>query len=233
MDIASNVKEILERAENAALRAGRDFSEITVLAASKMNGADRIREAFDAGIRAFGENRVQELREKNAQGAYNGAELHFIGHLQKNKVKDVTGVCRLIHSVDSVSLAEAISKKADTLGIVQDILIEVNVGAEESKSGISPEKVSELVSAASNFHGIHVAGLMAIPPAGANMAETRNYFDFMYQLFVDIKDKKYDNVNMSFLSMGMSRDFEDAILAGSNIVRIGTSIFGLRNYSHI
>lgn len=231
MDIADNVKEILGRAENAARRAGRDFSEITVLAASKMNDAARVRQAFDAGIRHFGENRVQEMREKLAQGAYDGAALHFIGRLQKNKVKDVTGVCRLIHSVDSESLAEAISKRAESAGIAQDVLIEINVGAEESKSGISPAAADELICRIAGFSGIRVSGLMAIPPASAGITETRNYFDLMYKLFVDIKDKKYDNVNMSFLSMGMTRDFEDAIMAGSNIVRIGTAIFGARNYA--
>ena len=231
MSIADNVKTVFERVNNAAVRAGRDPADITVLAASKMNGAGRVREAFDAGIRDFGENRVQELREKYSLGAYDGANLHFIGHLQKNKVKDVTGICKLIHSVDSIPLAETISKKACALGIVQDVLIEINVGGEASKSGILQSEADELICAVSNFPGIRVSGLMAIPPADADMTETRNYFDLMYKLFVDIKSKKYDNVNMSFLSMGMSRDYEDAILAGANIVRIGTSIFGLRDYS--
>ena len=233
MSIADNVQAVFERVNNAAALAGRDASEITVLAASKMNDFFRIREAFDAGIRCFGENRVQELREKYPQGAYEGADIHFIGHLQKNKVKDVTGVCSLIHSVDSQALAEVMSRKAASLGIVQDILIEINIGGEASKSGIDFASAEELVCSAAQLDSVRVCGLMAIPPAGAEKAENRNYFDSMYNLFVDIRDKKYDNVYMRFLSMGMTKDFEDAILSGSNIVRIGTSIFGPRDYSHI
>lgn len=233
MSISDNVQVILERVEKAAIQSGRSLSDITVLAASKMNDAARVREAFDAGIRCFGENRVQELREKYPQGAYEGADLHFIGHLQKNKAKYVTGVCSLIHSVDSFELAEAISKKAVSLGIRQNILLEVNVGREDAKSGVLPEAAEDILASISTLPGICLSGLMAIPPASANSAETRNYFKFMYNLFVDIRAKKYDNVSMSFLSMGMSRDYEDAILAGSNIVRIGTSIFGKRDYSRI
>lgn len=233
MDISDNVKFVLERVNEAALHSGRSFSDITVLAASKMNGFTQIREAFDAGIKDFGENRVQELKEKYNQGAYSGANLHFIGHLQKNKVKDIVGICRLIHSVDSFSLAETISKKAIAVGKVQDILVEVNIGREASKSGIALERTEELICTISGLQGIHVSGLMAIPPANAEKNEIRNYFNLMYKLFVDIRGKKYDNVNMSFLSMGMSGDYEDAILAGSNIVRIGTLIFGSRDYSRI
>lgn len=233
MSIADNVRAVFERVNNAAVRAGRDAAEITILAASKMNDTSRVREAFDAGIRYFGENRVQELREKYPQGAYDGAEIHFIGHLQKNKVKDVTGICSLIHSVDSQALAEAISKKAAALGIAQDVLIEVNIGGEASKSGVDAAMAEELVCSVAQLPAIRVCGLMAIPPASAEKAENRNYFESMYNLFVDIRDKKYDNVYMRSLSMGMTKDFEDAILSGSNIVRIGTSIFGPRDYSHI
>lgn len=233
MSIADNVKRVLDNVNHAAANAGRRPEDIIVLAASKMNDTANIRQAFDAGITHFGENRVQELREKYAQNAYADAQLHFIGHLQKNKAKDVTGICTLIHSVDSMSLAEAISKKALSLGCIQDVLIEINVADEASKSGISFSKADELICQAATLPGLRIAGLMAIPPASAEKSETRNYFDTMYNLFVDIKGKKYDNVIMSFLSMGMSRDYEDAIAAGANIVRIGTSIFGLRDYSHI
>jgi len=216
----------------AALRAGRRPEDITLAAASKMNSADRVREAFEGGIRVFGENRVQEMTEKNALGAYEGAELHFIGHLQRNKVKNVVGVCSLIHSVDSEELARECARRAAALGIEQNILIEVNIGGEASKSGAEPARIDELISYCSTLGGaVKVAGLMAIPPFDASMEETRRYFEQMYQLFVDMRSKKYDNVSMHALSMGMSGDYAEAILAGANIVRVGTAIFGERHYS--
>ena len=195
-----------------------------------MNDADRVRAAIKAGLRVCGENRVQEMRDKLAQNAYEGAELHFIGTLQKNKVKYVVGNCSLIHSVDSVELMAAIDAQAGKRGIVQDVLLEINVGAEESKSGISPEQTDEILAGAGNFSSLRVRGLMAIPPVSLPGEENLTFFRIMEKLFIDNGEKKYDNVCMDFLSMGMSGDFEAAIRCGANVVRIGTAIFGARSY---
>jgi len=195
-----------------------------------MNDAAAVREAYKGGIRFFGENRVQEMVEKNALGAYDGAELHFIGSLQQNKVKNVVGTAKLIHSVDSLALAKKIGDRATEMGIIQPILIEVNIGDEESKSGIEPAKTDELVHGISEIPGIAVSGLMTIPPQTENIAETCQYFERMYNLFIDIRAKKYDNTNMYALSMGMSADFPEAIAHGATIVRVGTAVFGKRNY---
>jgi hypothetical protein len=231
MSVYDNAKSVLERIAEASVKSGRNPDDVLLTAASKMNSADRVREAFSAGVHAFGENRVQEMEEKLTAGAYDGAELHFIGHLQRNKVKNVTGKVKLIQSVDSTELVELIGKRATTLGITQDILLEVNIGREESKSGVLTEELEELLEFASKTKGIFVKGLMTIPPANENSQKTRGYFDQMSNLFVDMSGKKYDNVSMNFLSMGMSRDFEEAILAGANIVRVGSAIFGERIYT--
>lgn len=230
MSIAENVKKVMEQVEKAAVASGRKPEDVTLVAASKMNSAERVLEAKAAGIRVFGENRVQELVEKNAAGAYEGAGLHFIGHLQKNKVKQVVGVCDIIESADSKELIDQIAKKAVSLGICQDIFIEINIGKEESKSGIMAEQLDEILDYASGQTGIFVKGLMTIPPISENITEIRHYFEQMYKLYVDTGAKKYDNVSMQFLSMGMSADFEEAIRAGANIVRVGTGIFGHRQY---
>lgn len=229
-EIAENLKKIQDKITAAAIKAGRAPEDIKLVAATKMNDAGRVKEAIAAGLRAAGENRVQEMLEKNALGAYEGAELHFIGHLQKNKVKNVVGLCSVIESADSAELLTAISHRAESLGICQNVLIEVNIGGETAKSGVSPDKIYELLETASGLNGISVNGLMTIPPFSDKIVETRNYFDKMYKLFIDIKEKKYDNINMRFLSMGMSGDFEEAIYAGANIVRVGSAIFGERHY---
>ena len=226
--IADNIKKIRERAADAAVRSGRTLDDILIVAAAKTNSAESVREAVAAGICAVGENRVQELVEKNALGAYSGAALHFIGHLQKNKVRQLVGVCDLIESGDSIELLELIGKRSKELGITQDVLIEVNIGKETTKAGFFPEALDEVMGFASQIEGISVQGLMAIPPIFENINGKYNYFAKMYNLFVDINAKKYDNVNMRFLSMGMSGDFEDAILSGANAVRIGSAIFGVR-----
>ncbi len=227
-EISENVKRVFGRISESAIKAGKRPEEITLVAAAKMNGAERVREAIAAGISDIGENRVQELIGKKAQDAYLGARLHFIGTLQRNKVRNVVGTCGLIQSVNSRRLMSEISEYAETHGIVQDILIEVNVGGEESKSGIEPEKLDELLSAAGTEKGIYVKGLMTIPPIFASSIESRCYYDIMYKLFVDIRAKKYDNVGMKFLSMGMSGDYAEAILSGADMVRVGTAIFGAR-----
>ena len=231
MSISENVKLIKEKIRAAALACGRDPDEIRLVAATKMNDADRVREAIAAGVPVCGENRVQELTEKNALGAYAGAELHFIGHLQKNKVKYLVGTVSLIHSVDSLELLEVIDRQAKKLGVIQDVLLEVNIGAEESKSGFAPEDIFRVLPLMPDFSSVRVRGLMAIPPVCADPEENRPYFCAMKQLFIDIRDKKYDNVSMDFLSMGMSADYEVAVSEGANLVRVGTGIFGARNYN--
>lgn len=230
MTIADNVKRVREKIYDTAEKAGRCAEDIVLIAAAKMNPADRVLEAIGAGVDAIGENRVQEMLEKNEQGAYKGAALHYIGHLQSNKVRHVVGLCQLIQSVDSFALIEQISKRAQSLGIRQDILIEVNIGREQNKSGVLRENLEEHLDFASLQPGIHVQGLMAIPPIFGNSGDNLNYFGEMYNLFVDIRAKKYDNISMSFLSMGMSDSYIDAIRAGANMVRVGSAIFGDRRY---
>ena len=231
MSIAENVSNILENIKNAAIAAGRDPTSVTLCAATKMNSADRVREAIAAGITCCGENRVQELTEKLAQNAYEGAAVHFIGHLQTNKVKQVVGKVSLIQSVDSLRLLEAINKEAQKQGIVQDILLELNLAGEASKSGFSVEEIWNLIPEMDNYPHIQVLGFMTIPPICHNLGENDKFFQEMYNLSVDITAKKYDNVLVSILSMGMSDDYTDAIRCGSSMVRIGTAIFGARDYS--
>ena len=231
MSIAENVAAIRARMDAAALACGRDPKEILLCAATKMNGADAVRAAIAAGVDCCGENRVQELTAKSADNAYAGAPVHFIGHLQTNKVKQVVGRVDLIQSLDRMALAEAIEKEAAKQGIVQDVLLEVNVGREESKSGFLPEEVLDAVAKISNFQHIFVKGLMAIPPVSTHSGENFQFFKEISQLSVDIMGKKYDNVSIVCLSMGMSDDFEDAIACGSTMVRVGTAIFGARDYT--
>ena len=226
MSIAENVAAVRARIEAAA--QGR---RVLLVAASKMNDAGRVREAVAAGVDACGENRVQELVEKNAQGAYTGRPLHFIGHLQKNKIKYLVGVADLIESVDSAELLTLIDRRAEKLDVVQDVLLEVNIGREEAKSGLAPEDVVKTVEFAVPLAHVRVRGLMAIPPAADSPDKTRPYFAAMRELFIDIGEKKYDNTPMDFLSMGMSGDFEAAIAEGANMVRVGSAIFGARDYS--
>lgn len=230
MSIAENVARIRGEMAEAARAADRDEKDILLIAATKMNDADRVREAIRAGVDICGENRVQEMLEKNAANAYEGAPLHFIGHLQKNKVKHVVGLAELIHGVDSIELLSVIDRVAAAKGLVQDVLLEVNIGAEESKSGFEPAKISDALEMAAAFSSIRVRGLMTIPPICENSAEIMTYFDRMRQLFVDNGRKKYDNVFMDFLSMGMSADYREAIACGANMVRVGTAIFGRRIY---
>ena len=230
MTIAENVALVKKNIAAAPLRAGRDPSEVMLVAASKTNDADRVREAIAAGVDACGENRVQEMLEKAALGAYEGAPLHFIGHLQRNKVKSVVGLVSLIHSVDSVELLRRIDGAAAAKGLVQDVLLEINIGAEATKSGFAPEELAPALAAAAELGNVRVRGLMAIPPVCAAGEENRQYFERMKQLFVDNCDKKYDNVRMDFMSMGMSGDYETAVECGAHIVRVGTAIFGARVY---
>jgi len=231
MSIAENVARIRQEMEKAAIAAGRNPSEIRLCAATKMNDTSAIREAIAAGVDCCGENRVQELTQKLAENAYEGVPVHFIGHLQTNKVKQVVGKVELIHSVDSLRLLQAIHKEAVQQNLCQKILLEVNIGNEESKSGFTSENLREAVDIAATLPGIFVQGLMAIPPICQNPGDNDKFFQKMYQLSVDITTKKYDNVCSTILSMGMSADYREAIAHGSTMVRIGTDIFGVRNYT--
>ena len=231
MSIAENVAKILSDIEKAAVAAGRDPKQITLCAATKMNDAQRVREAIAAGIRCCGENRVQELTAKLADNAYEGSDIHFIGHLQTNKVKQVVGKVSLIQSVDSLRLLEAIEKEAAKQGIRQDILLEINIGEEASKSGLQRDEIYEMLEKVSHSTSVNVRGLMAIPPICQNPGDNNKFFEEMCNLSVDIMAKKYDNVCMEILSMGMSDDYADAIAHGSTMIRVGTAIFGARNYA--
>lgn len=230
MSIRENIEKVREHIAAAALAAGRRPEEITLVGASKMNDAAACREAIAAGIDALGENRVQEMTQKLAENAYDGAPLHFIGHLQRNKVKMVVGKAALIESVGSCELLEAIDKQAEKLGIVQSILLEVNIGGEEAKSGFAPDAVEQAAAQAKALAHVRVRGLMTIPPADATREENMAYFEKVRALYVDISRKMYDN-GLEYLSMGMSGDFADAIRAGANMVRVGSAIFGARDYS--
>ena len=228
--IAENIAAIRARIDTAARTTGRTGADITLVAATKMNDAARVREAVAAGIDACGENRVQEMTEKLAEGAYAGAPLHFIGHLQTNKVRQVVGKVDLIQSVDSPELLAMIEKRAAMQDIVQDILLEVNIGGEAAKSGFSPDQIHAAAEMARALPHVQVRGLMTIPPADATREENVVYFQKVQALYVDINRKMYDN-GLEYLSMGMSGDFADAIRAGANMVRVGTAIFGARDYS--
>ena len=233
MSIAENVARIRREMEEAALEAGRDPKKILLCAATKMNDAQAVREAIRAGVDCCGENKVQELTQKLAENAYEGAPVHFIGHLQTNKVKQVVGKVALIQSVDSERLLKAIHKEAAKQEIIQDILLEINVGQEESKSGFAPEDILPLLEKIHEFPNIRVKGLMAIPPISQKNGDNRKYFQKMCNISVDINAKKYDNVMVDCMSMGMSDDYVDAIACGSTMIRVGTAIFGARDYTKL
>lgn len=232
MSIAENVARIREQLTQAALAAGRDPSEITLCAATKMNDTQAVREAIAAGVDCCGENRVQELTQKLSENAYTGVPVHFIGHLQTNKVRQVVGKVSLIQSVDSLRLLEAIDKEAGKQELRQDILLEINIGQETNKSGFLVSEIHTVLEKISSFSNIRVRGLMAIPPICANPTDSRKFFQEMYHLSVDISAKKYDNVCVEIMSMGMSDDFTEAIACGSTMIRVGTAIFGARDYNH-
>jgi len=230
MSIAENIAQVRANIAAACQEAGRSVSEITLVGASKMNDADACRAAIAGGIDALGENRVQEMAAKLAENAYDGAPLHFIGHLQRNKVKQVVGKVDLIQSVGSMELLDEIEKAATKLEIVQDILLEVNIAGEEAKSGFAPEAVFAAAEAALSRPHVRVRGLMTIPPFDADRDTNIQYFDKVRALYVDINTKLFHN-ELEYLSMGMSGDYADAIRAGATMVRVGTAIFGARNYT--
>ena len=226
--IAENIKTI--RANIAAALGGAE-RRVLLVAATKMNDAAAVREAVAAGVDACGENRVQEFLEKDAQGAYAGCPKHFIGRLQHNKVNKLVGRVDLIESVDSAALLRLIDRRAAALGIRQDVLLEISIAGEAQKSGAAPAELPALLDAAAACPAVSVRGLMCIPPIQSFPGENRRYFAAMRQLFVDNSGKKYDNVSMDFLSMGMTDDYADAVAEGANMVRIGTGIFGRRQYT--
>ena len=230
MSIRENIEAIRAEIDEAARETGRTGADIVLVGASKMNDAAACQGAIAAGIDALGENRVQEMTAKLAEDAYRGAPLHFIGHLQRNKVKQVVGKVDLLQSVGSLELLAEVDKQAEKLGLVQDILLEVNIGGEEAKSGFVPGAVEDAAARAKECAGVRVRGLMTIPPANATREENMVYFQKVKALYVDISEKMYDN-KLEYLSMGMSGDYADAIRAGANMVRVGTAIFGARDYS--
>ena len=229
--INENYEAVRGKIREACKRVGRNESEVTLIAVSKTKPMEDILEAYEAGARDFGENKVQELVKKYDEGKTPEAKWHMIGHLQRNKVKDVVGRAALIHSVDSFRLAEEINIQGKKLGIKVPVLIEINAAGEESKFGVSLEDAEELIKQISeNLSGISVKGLMTVAPYVVDSEENREIFHKIKDLSVDIAAKNYDNVSMNILSMGMTGDYEVAIEEGATIVRVGTGIFGERNY---
>jgi len=229
MSLQENIAAVRARIDAAAREVGRDPAEVTLVAATKVQTSQTIKDAIAAGITVCGENRVQELTAHLDDDAYAGAELHFIGHLQTNKVKYIVGRVELIHSVDSPRLLEAIDKQAAKLGIVQDILLEVNIGDEESKGGCPYDEVPALAKLAAEAANVRLRGLMCIPPVVDKPEDNRPYFEKMVELFVDTKKQIGDNETaINCLSMGMSDDFEEAVRCGATHVRVGTALFGAR-----
>lgn len=230
MSLAENIAKVNANIAAAAREAGRDPSEIALVAATKVQTSETIRQAIAAGVTICGENRVQEMTAHLADNAYDGAALHFIGHLQTNKVKQVVGRVELIESVGSAHLLDAIEAQAAKLDLVQDILLEVNIGREAAKSGFAPEKVLPAAEAALERTHVRVRGLMTIPPADAQRDANFRYFQEVQALYVDMNQKLFHN-ELEYLSMGMSGDYEDAIRAGATMVRVGSAIFGARHYN--
>ena len=224
--VQDNYKKVLSNVQEAAIKAGRKADDVRLMAVTKTVESVYINKVLDLGADLIGENRVQEFLGKKDELHLK----HLIGHLQTNKVKQIVGEVDMIESVDSVHLAKEISKVSAKKGITTNILLEVNVGKEESKSGIYLEGLNELVSEVAEMDNIKIKGLMTIPPICDSEAEVSKYFESMYQTFIDIKNKKIDNVDMDILSMGMSHDYEAAVKNGSNIVRVGSAIFGARKY---
>lgn len=228
--LAQRTAQVRRRMDEACRAAGRAPESVQLCAASKTQTADTVRAAWGAGIDVFGENRVQELVEKRAAGAYGSTPLHFIGHLQTNKVRQVVGAADLIESVDSEHLLLAVQKEAARQGIVQPVLLQVNIGAEASKGGVAPEGLTALLTQADGMENILVKGLMCIPPKETDPAAQRRWFAAMRALFDQAAARSWTRTRMEILSMGMSGDFEAAIQEGATLVRVGTAIFGPRAY---
>ena len=229
-DICYNLDVINERIAEAALKSGRDAESVKLMAVTKTVDPMYINMALDHGVTLIGENRVQELLRKKDELHLDGVEKHLIGHLQTNKVGQIVGVADMIQSVDSVKVAKEIAKQSLKRDITTDVLLEINIGGEESKTGFSTSEFMENVYEISEIKGINVKGIMSVPPICENNTILCKFFENIYNIYVDIKAKKIDNINMQLLSMGMSGDFETAILCGSELVRIGSAIFGPRIY---
>ena len=229
-EVAQNVQKIAQDVREAALQAGRDPSEVQVMAVTKTVDPVLVNAAIGAGITLLGENKAQELCAKYDSYHKDGVQIHFIGHLQTNKVRQIVDKVSMVESVDSIKLAREIDRHCAAIGKMMDVLLEVNIGREENKTGIFPELLPALLEEAGKLEHIRVRGLMTIPPVCETEEEVLQYFSQMRQLFIDIKQKKYDNISMEILSMGMSADYLAAVRCGSNIVRIGTAMFGQRNY---
>ncbi len=229
--VEENLKQIRSNIAAAAERAGRDVSDVRLMAVTKTVPVEIINHAISLGVDFIGENRVQELNSKFDELDRENLTIHLIGSLQTNKVKQVVGKVSMIESVDSLKLAKEISKQSKALGITTDILIEVNIGCEESKGGVRAEDVEALIEEISGLDAVCVCGLMTIPPFDVDLEKTRHFFKEIYNLFIDIRDKNKDNSNvkMKYISMGMSSDYEIAIEEGANIVRVGSALFGARN----
>lgn len=230
LTIKENLDNVLSRIKTAAEKSGRKAEDIKLIAVTKTVDVERIKSVYEYGILDMGENRVQELLDKYDK-LDSSCRWHLIGHLQTNKVKYIIDKVDLIHSVDSIELAKEINSRAAKLGKKMNILMQVNVSGEESKFGMSPQEVDEFIKIVSEFSNISLRGMMTIAPYAENPEDIRYVFKKLYDIFIDTKQKKLDNVTMEYLSMGMSNDFEVAIEEGANIVRIGTGIFGKRDYS--
>jgi PLP dependent protein len=227
VDVAANCREVLKRIGKAATRCGRNPQEIRLLAASKSQSIDKIQAAIEAGIRLFGENYVQELEAKKS-AAGEAVEWHMIGHLQRNKVKAAVDLCDLIQSLDSVDLARALDKEGKKKGRAVRALVEVNLAAEETKSGIPRDRVAGLLAEAGQLSSMKIEGLMAVPPYRDEPEQVRPYFRALRELRDELRERKIPNVDLKELSMGMTHDYEIAIEEGATLVRIGTAIFGPR-----
>lgn len=225
-EMKERIESVRQRIAQAAQRAGRNPEDITLIGVSKTKPAALVNAALQCGITDIGENRVQELLEKLPQ-LEETPRVHLIGHLQTNKVKQVVGKVDLIHSVDSLKVAEEISRQSLAAGLVSDVLLQVNIGRDENKFGILKEELPEVLEGVSGLAGIQVRGLMTVPPIEQDFAKTRAHFQSLYKVFIDIP-QIYDNIKMEYLSMGMSGDFEIAVEEGANLVRVGSAIFGSR-----
>lgn len=228
--VEENYKRVLDRVNEAAVKAGRSTDDVRLMAVTKTVESPYINRAIELGADLIGENRVQEYLGKKDELHLDEVEKHLIGRLQTNKVKYIVGEVDMIESVDSLKLAQEISKQSVKRGVVTPVLVEVNIGKEESKSGIFIEQLHDLLCEIASLEAVKVKGLMTIPPICDSESEVRKYFEAMHQSFIDIKDEKIDNIDMEILSMGMSGDFEAAVSEGSNIVRVGSAIFGARHY---
>ena len=229
-DIKANYFGICENISKSAASSGRSAQDITFLAATKTVEPEFINYAISLGLKEIGENRVQEMLSKYDQYDLEKAKLHFIGHLQTNKVRQIVGKVSMIQSVDNLRLAQEISKQSLKNGVVTDILVEVNIGREENKSGVFEEQTDELLGQIAELEAVKVRGLMSVPPICDSKQEIFKFFDKMYKLFIDISSKKIDNISMDYLSMGMSDDYNEAILSGANMIRVGSGLFGARIY---